>query len=176
MAAIMAFIITGIVPMQAIAPSVFINEGTEAEIRLVDSATSNGSSEINGVIHNDIYSPDGEYIVIRHGTPVSIHATIRPNKSLGRPGSIEFQSATTTAVDGTPVMLSMDAYAKGNGKQGLAWGLGIATGIFTGFGFLCLLIEGRDAQIPQGTVIPATVAAYYSVDIPTVEHSVAQTD
>lgn len=153
-------------PAEAVTRSTQIAEGTPVDIRLIDEATSDGENIIHGIIHNDVYSSDNEYIAIRYGTPVSIYTTRKAPRSLGRPGEIDIYSAETTAVDGSPVMLMLDISVKGKGKQGLAWGLGIPLGIFTLIGFVCLTIEGKDAKIPSGAVLPAVTSAYYPVNIP----------
>lgn len=161
----MAALMTGTLPAYATTRSTQISEGTPVEIRLIDEASSDGENHVHGIIHNDVYSSDGEYIAIRYGTPVTLYATRKNRKAFGRPGKIEIYSAQTTAVDGSPVMLMLNTSSTGDGKQGLAWGLGIGLGLFTGIGFACFAIEGREAKIPVGTVLPAAASAYYSVNI-----------
>ncbi|MDE6305966.1 MAG: hypothetical protein K2L90_05185 [Muribaculaceae bacterium] len=159
-------VMAGEMSVDAATRSVQVDKGTAILIRLVDEINSGIEGVVHGYMESDVYSADGEYIAIQYGAPVTVNVMRQKRRSLGRPGKVQMYSATTTAVDGSEVVLALNIEEKGNGKQGLALGLGIVTGIPTLIGFLFFLIEGCDATIPSGAYIPGEVAAYYSVAIP----------
>lgn len=138
-------------------------KGTEVIIKTSGVITSNSIGNILAIVDQDVYSSDG-YVLIKSGTPVVINASIEKNGATGKPGKITLSGATTSAVDGKSIVLNCGMEEKGKGKGGLAWGLGIGTGLFTLIGLLFLLIKGGKAEIPAGTIIPNTfVSADYDI-------------
>ena len=164
----MALLMLIIMPFQSFAQatvskSARLTKGTEVIIKTSGVITSNSIGNITALVDQDVYSNDGS-ILIKSGTPVVINASIEKNGATGKPGKITLSGATTTAVDGKSIVLNCGLEEKGQGKGGLAWGLGIGTGVFTLIGFLFLLIKGSKAEIPAGTIIPNTfVSADYDI-------------
>lgn len=157
---LLAFMMFAILPFQTFAESVArtgrvnLFSGTNVIVKTRDSFTSNQIGEMVGYVVDDVYSDDGSTVLIEAGTNVYLHASVEKNGALGKAGKIVINNATTTAVDGKTIALSANLSANGDGRSGLAWGLGIGTGIFTLFGLLFLLLKGGKAEIPAGTLIP----------------------
>ena len=167
---LMALLMLTILPFQSFAQatvnkSTRLIKGTEVIIKTSGVITSNSIGNISAIVDQDVCSSDGS-ILIKSGTPVVINASIEKNGATGKPGKITLSGATTTAVDGKSIVLNCGMEEKGKGKGGLAWGLGIGTGLFTLFGLLFLLIKGGNAEIPAGTIIPNTfVSADYDINV-----------
>lgn len=89
-------------------------------------------------------------------------------RSFGRPGVMEVQVQGVQTVDGQNVLLSgIPLTVEGENRKGLAWGLAIGVGLFTGgigavTGFF---IKGKPAEIRGGTTVNATVASDIEVEV-----------
>ncbi len=167
---LIALLMFTILPFQSFAQatvnkSARLIKGTEVIIKTTGVITSNSIGNISAIVDQDVCSNDGS-ILIKSGTPVVINASIEKNGATGKPGKITLSGATTTAVDGKSIVLNCGLEEQGKGKGGLAWGLGIGTGLFTLIGLLFLLIKGGKAEIPAGTIIPNTfVSADYDINV-----------
>lgn len=164
---LLAMAMTVILPFQSWAQveAAKLKNGTSVEVVTTLDVTSDNLGDIPGKVVADVYADDGVTVLIQQGTPVKIHATYKDNDATGKAGQIMIYGASTIAVDGKTISLyTNNMIFKGKGKGGLAWGLGIGTGIFTLFGLLFLLIKGGDAKIPAGTAIQnVTVEGNYSI-------------
>lgn len=163
----MAIAMTIILPFQSLAQAetIKLKNGTSVEIETTLDVTSDNLGDIQGRVVADVYAEDGKTILIQRGAPVKIHATYQDNGATGKAGKIMINGASTIAVDGKTISLyTNNMEFKGKGKGGLAWGLGIGTGLVTIVGLLFLLIKGGDAKIPAGTSIQnVTVEGNYSI-------------
>lgn len=88
-------------------------------------------------------------------------------RSFGRPGKIEVQVQSVQTIDGQNILLSgIPLTVEGENRKGLAWGLAIGVGLFTGgigavTGFF---IKGKPAEIRGGTTVNTTVASDIDVE------------
>lgn len=164
---LMALAMVVILPFQswAQAETVRLKNGTAVEVETTLEVTSDHSGDIQGKVVADVYAEDGVTVLIQKGAPVKIYATYQDNGATGKAGKILINGASTIAVDGKTISLYTSTMeVKGKGKGGLAWGLGIGTGLVTLFGLLFLLIKGEDATIPAGTAIQnVSVEGNYSI-------------
>lgn len=164
---LMALAMVVILPFQSWAQAeiVRLKNGTAVEVETTLEVTSDHSGDIQGKVVADVYAEDGVTVLIQKGAPVKIHATYQDNGATGKAGKILINGASTIAVDGKTISLYTSTMeVKGKGKGGLAWGLGIGTGLVTLFGLLFLLIKGEDATIPAGTAIQnVSVEGNYSI-------------
>lgn len=120
---------------------------------------------IAGEVIDDVYSADNSVILINKGTLVRFSYSISKNGVLGKAGMIIINGGTTMAVDGTLVHLSFLPYVVvGKSRKWLAYSLGIILGLSTFYGWLFLLLRGKNAKIPSETEIPnVSVSGNYSI-------------
>lgn len=103
----------------------------------------------------------GDKVVIPSGSIAKGQVSrVQAPKGLGKEGFIEIQIKSVKAVDGQEVQLaSGSVYKEGQDKATLSIVLGI---------FLCvlfLLMKGKNAEIPPGYQIDATVASNVTIKI-----------
>lgn len=95
-------------------------------------------------------------------------------RSFGRPGVLEVQVQGVQTVDGQNVLLSgIPLNVEGENRKGLAWGLAIGVGLFTGgIGVVTgFFIKGKPAEIRGGTTVNATVASDIDVETSDTERA-----
>jgi len=85
---------------------------------------------------------------------------------MGEKGELELAISSTTAIDGSEVLLSAQQQSTGEGKSGTATAVGVGTGLLclplaaTGF-----LVKREEGVIPAGTEIKAYVDGNYQVKL-----------
>ena len=134
-----------------------LTRGTSFSVRFSSSVTSNPKAETtpSAFVDHDVKNANGT-IVIKKGTPVELVVNKTKAKGCGKPGTLEIQCVSTTAVDGQRISLNGDIAKEGTNQKGLSIGLGVGLGVtflpFVGFAFLA--IKGHDAKIESNTIIP----------------------
>ncbi len=103
----------------------------------------------------------GDKVVIRAGAPATAQVIrVQKAKALGKPGYIEIEAKSVTAVDGTRVPLTGGrVYVEGDDRQTLSIVLGIFVCV------LLLLLKGKEAEIPPGYTIQAQVASDTPIEV-----------
>ncbi len=98
-------------------------------------------------------------VVVKAGTIAKGQVQrVEKNGAFGKPGKIEVAIKSVTAVDGQTIYLTGGNLSEeGADKQTLS----IALGIFVCI--LCFFIKGKNATIPPGTQLNATVATETSI-------------
>lgn len=136
-----------------------LTQGEIINVSITQNLSSgNMPSTINAIVDYDVKDPSTGKVLIARGTPVIINATYEKRKGLGRPGMITLNAVSTKAVDGQLIHLKGNQLTvTGDKRRGLALGLGIGLPIGTivcfPWGFACLAIKGKNAEIPAGTSI-----------------------
>lgn len=130
-------------------------EGTPVNIIVNNPIRSDSQGPFAGEVAADIYSKDMSAVLIPKGSEVKFQVNTEKNGRAGKAGVINILSATVSDLNGETILLAIPGYQiKGANKKDLAWGLSAGTFLFTGpFGFLFLLIKGKNAEIPAGTLI-----------------------
>lgn len=159
---LMAVVMLAAIPFQSFAQATenkkLLKQGTNIIVKTNQICnSSSGSPMFIGIVDADVYDQTGQSVLIQKGTQVKLYAEIKKNGAPGKPGKIVINSASTTSVDGKTIPLTASFETQGKGKQGLAWGLGIGTGLVTLVGLCFLFIKGGDAEIPYGTAIPNVI-------------------
>lgn len=121
---------------------------------------------VNCRVKHDVKA--NESIVVTAGTPVLCRIkTKHSNGICGRPGEIQLEPISTTAVDGQIINLTGDLpLTTGNSKKKLSMWLGWGGCLFTsGISLVALLIKGDHAVIASGTSYQATTNNSYTITI-----------
>jgi hypothetical protein len=98
----------------------------------------------------------------------AIVSEVQRPKAFGKAGKMEVQVQSVQAVDGQQILIrGIPMTYEGEHRKGLAWGVAIGAGFFTGglgvaVGFL---FKGKDAELRAGTTISSTVASDSEVEI-----------
>lgn len=157
-------------PVEALAQSSEVHTktleyGTRVAL-VVDETFSAGSSIESGLIHatvlNDIYSDDGENILIKSGTPALINYTLEQNEHGGKPGKLTLSGATTKTVDNQRITLQLGYVKKGGSK---VLGVVAISTFFFPLGLLSCIIKGGMPKLKQGSVINSTITEDISVNV-----------
>ncbi len=147
-------VLTSFVPL--LQGRIILKAGTSVTLEttsLVSSKLVSPGQTIELRVRNDVRI--GNKVVIKAGAPAKAQVVrVQRAKALGKPGYLEIEARSVTAVDGTEVPLSGGRiYVEGEEKQTLSVVLGL---------FVCLLfllMKGKDAEIPPGYTVSAQVAS-----------------
>jgi hypothetical protein len=91
---------------------------------------------------------------IRAGTPVAVRvSSVKPAKMAGRKGEVFLDAISTTAVDGSAILLDGGYDKSGKGKKALAWSL------FALVAWPLVFLKGKQAVLDPGTVFDSSVQA-----------------
>ena len=150
-------------PLAAMARTVKLMEGTEVELTLKESLSSENQQEgdvVNFEVANDIMASDGKTIVVKAGTTaVGTVAEAQQRKMLGKKGELKIVVDYTKAVDGTKVPLRANLNRQGESKATSAVALSvIVTPLF-------LLKKGKEAKLSYGTKVHAFVDRDIAINV-----------
>ena len=125
-------------------------------VRIVSEVQSNlkTNQEVRAVIDSDIMDDNGEYVLIKKGTPVELRTDIVKARPAGKPGMISMDFLSTQAVDGQTVYLAGKYTQEGKDKRGITLGLSITGGVlFFPPVLFCLFIKGGKVCVPANTLV-----------------------
>lgn len=131
-----------------------LRQGTIVPLTITEETTSKMSDAPQVVVAANVLDSEGN-VAIQAGTPVAVDYRNEAAGRCGRPGVLSFKFETTTAVDGTPVILNSKRLKRmGKNKQGKVMGLGLGLGFCTVTPmFLLLLKRGGEAMVEAGTTV-----------------------
>lgn len=99
-------------------------------------------------------------VVIKAGTPLVTRVSkMKPARMAGRKGEIFLDAVSTTAVDGTEILLDGGYDKSGKGAQAAAWTL------FALVAWPLIFIRGKHAVLDPGTVFDASVQTSYNLAV-----------
>lgn len=133
-----------------------IPEGISVPVQLQQAVSSEQDNQyVSAVVAGNVYDYDGN-LLIRGGEKVTISIQSDDTGPMGVPGKINIYCHNTKAVNGQPVHLVGKYYVEGEWHRGRAIATGICLGltVFPGFGFFFFFINGDDAEIPAGFILP----------------------
>jgi hypothetical protein len=133
--------------------------GEQVNIRILEAVESHMiyNRAPTAIVDENITDKEGN-ILIKRGTPVQLTLDTKHARGVGKPGSININCLSTTAIDGQTIYLMGGMSAMGDDREGLAIGLGVGAGIVVfPFGLFCLCIKGEEAYIPNNTIITNVV-------------------
>lgn len=137
-----------------------LNTGTPISIRIVEAVNSKDPKIVpTAIVDKDVKDLITGKIFIRRGTPVELNTEIAKAKGAGKPGSIQINCISTTAVDGQIISLLGGSHVTGDSRKGAALGCGLGLGLTFLFpeGLFLLCIKGKNAEIPAHTMLPNVV-------------------
>ncbi len=126
---------------------VIIQNNSEINAKEITSGNT-----IDFSVVQDVKTSSGE-IIIKAGTPVSARIDIEKRGCIGKSAEIKITDFHTTAVDGTYIPLSSTVSVNPDDRMVLSIVLSVC------ICFLFLLIRGRNAVLPEGTVKTVYTAA-----------------
>lgn len=103
--------------------------GTTVSVRAVANASSEKSSTPSFVAAYDVKDASGT-VVIAANTPVLTKTTLTPRRSIGQAGKIEVEYQSTTATDGTRVLLTGSSSIAPPDEKGKVIGIAVGVGFF----------------------------------------------
>lgn len=136
-----------------------LKSGQQIPVRIMSSVSSDGHIKSMPMAIVDANITDGQgHVLISRGTNVIINTETIRRKGMGRPGYIQIDCLTTSAVDGQTIYLMGGVSANGRNREALAICLGVGAGIVAfPFGLFCFCIKGEEAYIPGNYVIANVV-------------------
>lgn len=116
-------------------------------IRLTSEVYSNtkpkDQTPPTAIVDADIKDDNGQYVLIRRGTPVEIAATVRKAKGVGKGAYVKLDALSTKSVDGQLIRLQGNLIKEGKNRKGTALGVGLGVGLIVCWPCLfCLCIKG----------------------------------
>ncbi|MFV0467811.1 MAG: hypothetical protein ACK5MK_02665 [Dysgonomonas sp.] len=122
-------------------------------ISTLDSSTASVGQIVDFRVIYDVRI--NEKVVIKAGTLAKGQITrIQKNGAIGKAGELDIQIKSVSAVDGQDIFLvGGNIYNQGDSQQTLSIVLGVLVCL------LCLFIKGKNAVVPAGTQVLASVAS-----------------
>ncbi len=145
--------------------------GVSADVFLSEDVSSKDSkNSVGAIVNSDILDFKTGKILVRRGTPVKAVVNSVKARGCGRPGTIEIEAVSTTAVDGQTINLSGSMKYEGKKKRGLALGLGIGLPLGTvvcfPWGFAFLAIKGENVELTSGQELKGvSVQGNYKISV-----------
>ncbi len=139
---------------------VILKRGTNVPVHLTSDASSNKKNQVTAVVTANVIDKSTKEVLIAQGTPIQLSVERQKAKGMGKGGSIKVQAVSTTAIDGTTVMLTGNA-----SKEGDDTNAALITGLVTGLtvlpvvGFAFFALKGEQAQFQSGYVITNVIVA-----------------
>lgn len=141
---------------------VLLTAGTPVALETIGVIVSEGATVgqlIDFKVRADVKV--GDKVVIASGSIAKAQVSrVQAPKGLGKEGFIELQLKSVKAIDGKEVQLSSgNIYKEGQDKSTLSIVLGI---------FVCILflfMKGKNAEIPPGYQVDATVASNTTISV-----------
>lgn len=137
-----------------------VNPYTQVPIRITQTINSEagymGTQGTLGVVDRDVVGPQG--VIIRAGTAVALNVDLLARAAVGEPGQVRIVALETSTVDGQPLPLQGYFLHRGRSRKGASIGVAVGVGIFVLPMALFLLLRGKSAVVPAGTVFNAAVA------------------
>ena len=159
-------LIVGLLCLPAFGKEVTLEAAYEIPVQILEDVTSKKKSEfvvgstVKGEVWQDVIA-DGR-LVIEAGTPVVMTVTYKKKaKVAGRSGKLTIEAKSTTAVDGTAVDLVGGYGSRGKGRKGAA----ISAAVIVAWPLV--FIRGKQAKVPSGTVVLASIARTVQIDAKT---------
>ena len=146
--------------------SVPLARGTVVYIRTMSEISSATNESLDAIVDADVKTTDGR-VAIKKGTRVNVNLVNQKAKGIGKPGTIEIKSISTTSVDGQTIYLTGSVKEEGENKrfQSLRLGLGLGLAVFPPC-LAILAMKGGKAVIPAGTIYTHfSVAEEYLIDM-----------
>jgi hypothetical protein len=144
------------------ADTVVIPAGTGIQLETI-SELSSVNLEVGSIIPLRVIQDikvEGKTVIAAGAQAKGQVVKVEGKKGLGKPGYVEIEIRTVTAVDGTEVRLSGgNFYGEGKDKQTTAIVLGVVLCI------LFLTMKGEEATIKPGKIISTTVAVSTEVNV-----------
>lgn len=130
-----------------------LKAGTQVPVKLTIDASSKGTKTPIAIVAEDIFTSDST-LAIKCDAPVETFYHYNSAEALGEPGKLTLWFESTRTKNSMKVALDCNPIVrKGKNREGLAIGLGAGLGSLVWPCLLCLLIKGKNACIPAGTVI-----------------------
>lgn len=136
---------------------ILLIEGTDLKLHINEDVKFNNSGKA-GIIHatvkDDVYSSDGNSIVIKSGTPANIEYSFKESRSWGRPGQVCVVYGSTRTIDAKRVPFILNSCQEGKSALGAVIFL---TVLFFPLGLLSQFITGSNPKIKAGTTFTGVV-------------------
>lgn len=165
---ILAATIGLMLPANALAEPIKLEEGTPVHLTLLDPVSSGHNHEGDPVklrVVEDILASDDTTILIKAGTPAwGIVTLLQPNGMVGRKGEISLAIQGTKSVDGKTVLLRGNINREGASKLVTVVALAAMLPLP---GMFFLLIKGSNAKIASGMPLTAYIDRNVLVEIRT---------
>ena len=126
-----------------------LQEGTRISVKITTEMSSQHYTNPTTIVASDVYDQDGEYIIIKKGTPVEIQTKIIKATLFGDEGTIELTPISTLAIDGREIVFQ-DQPVTFEGNE-------------------ALLRSRKKAKIAAGTAFAAYTANTYCFKIEKLE-------
>lgn len=145
-------------PVEALAQSkATLSMGTQVILRVNEDFKAENRAEngtINAVIDSDVYSADGNTVLIKAGTPAFIEFNAEPNGSWGKAGRLCLTQAYTKTIDNKRIPLRLSSCKNGGSTLG---GVIILSVLFFPLGLISGCMKGSMPRIQQNSTFAATV-------------------
>lgn len=92
--------------------SVPLTRGTAVYVRTLSEVSSKTVGTMDAIVDSDVKATNGE-VVIKKGTRVNVDMRTQKAKGVGKPGTIEIRSMSTTSVDGQTINIMGSATEQG---------------------------------------------------------------
>jgi predicted DNA-binding antitoxin AbrB/MazE fold protein len=141
--------------------NVFLKEGTELEIKLIEELSSQHARVGDPVrlrVNEDIYCDNK--LVIREGTKVKASVTVAEKRGmLGKSGKLDFSLNSVSSISGKEIPLRAVKNAESKNRQaGVIAGALLLSPLF-------LLMKGKDITIDAGKIFTAFVDDDMTIEI-----------
>lgn len=149
-------------PIDAVAQSkvdrsYLLESDTQLLLRLDEDFKANSNADagvIKAIVETDVYSADGQNVVISAGTPAYIEYSAEQNGSWGKAGKICLTHATTKTIDNKKVSLRLSSCKSGGGKLG---GVIVLSVLLFPLGLISGCMKGSMPKLSRGTTFNASV-------------------
>lgn len=160
-ARLVAFVLSVLLPAVLCAESVTLPVGTYVYGELDETLTSKKKeTAVGDIVRARVWRDvvvEGR-VLIEAGAPMITRVSmVKPARIAGRKGDVHLEAVTTTAVDGSEVLLDGGYDKSGKGRKALSWTLAALVA------WPLVFIKGKQAVLEPGTVFDAAVQANQEV-------------
>ncbi|MBL4715429.1 MAG: caspase family protein [Bacteroidia bacterium] len=141
-----------------------INSGSAIRVKTQNDLNSKKNVVAQVIVDQNVLDLDGN-VLIEMGTAVEVEVERRKAKVRGKGGKVELHFLSTTAVDGQLINLTDEYKIKGDDRDIVETLFCIGCFVMPGPNLLFLLIPGKNAEIPENTVINVRVASKYKIKV-----------
>jgi hypothetical protein len=159
-------------PLAAVTDLGVLRDGTPVRIRLARTLSSEQvktGDQIDFDVLEDI-DVENRVVIPRGSKAIGSITEAEHKRRMGRGGKLNFVLEYVRLEDGTKVALRAERNTSGGGHVG-AMSAGIVASLALGFGLpapLFLLMHGKDAVVPEGTLMTAFVDGDVRLHVPVV--------